>query len=81
MLVKSTLYKKIIQKMKGKIMMTDSVQLLTIRQVAEKGILSEHSLRLMSKRGMLPQIKIGNRVYINYPKLLTQLEQVGGRIG
>lgn len=53
--------------------MINEVKFLTIRQCAATGILSEHALRLLSKQGKLPQITIGNRVLINYNKLVEKL--------
>lgn len=52
------------------------LEFLTIRQVAKRGVLPEHALRVMSKENRLPQIKIGNKVLINYPKLVEQLQSV-----
>ena len=48
----------------------------TIRQVARTGIISEHYLRLMVKKGECPCIKSGNRVLINVPALLEKLEEM-----
>lgn len=48
---------------------------MTIRQVAATGILSEHHLRLMAKRGELPGIYAGNRFKVNYPLLVEQLDK------
>lgn len=53
-------------------------EFLTIRQVAARGPLSEYSLRLLEKAGKLPSIKCGNRVLINYGKLLEELNSLGG---
>ena len=52
------------------------LEFLTIRQVAARGILPEHALRILSKQNRLPQIKIGNKILINFPKLIEQLENV-----
>ena len=51
-------------------------RMLTIRQVAAKGVLSEHAIRLMVKSGQLPYIVIGTRVLINFDKLIDQLKQL-----
>ena len=53
--------------------MEKQTRFLTIRQCAATGILPEHALRLLSKQGKLPQITIGNRVLINYNKLVEKL--------
>ena len=52
------------------------LEFLTIRQVAARGILPEHALRLLSKQNKLPQIKVGAKVLINYQKLLEQLQNL-----
>ena len=50
-------------------------RMLTIRQVAQTGLLPEHSLRLMAKAGQLPCITVGEtrKILVNYDKLLEQL--------
>lgn len=47
--------------------------MMTVRQVAKTGLLSEHALRIMLKAGKLPAIYIGNKALINYDKLCEQL--------
>ena len=47
---------------------------MTIREVAKTGILSEHTIRMMVKAGEVPHIKVGNRILINYPKFIEQLQ-------
>jgi excisionase family DNA binding protein len=51
----------------------ESKTFMTIRETAKTGILPEHTLRMMNKAGLLPAIKSGNRVLINYPKLEEML--------
>ena len=46
---------------------------LTIRQTASTGILSEHHLRMMVKKGTLPGIYAGTRFLVNYELLVQQL--------
>lgn len=46
---------------------------MTIRETAATGILSEHHLRLMAKRGELPGIYAGSRFKVNYPLLVEKL--------
>ena len=55
-------------------------RMLTIRQVAQTGILPEHSLRLMAKAGQLPSITVGEtkKILINYDRLVEQLQQLWG---
>lgn len=47
--------------------------MLTIREVAATGLLPEHALRTLVKAGFVPHIKVGNRAYIDYDKLVAQL--------
>ncbi len=46
----------------------------TIREVAKTGLISEHYLRIMVKKGECPCIKSGNRVLVNVPALKDKLE-------
>ncbi len=46
----------------------------TIRQAARRGPLSEHSLRLMQKKGKLPGFFVGTHFRVNYEALLDQLQ-------
>ena len=47
--------------------------MMTIREIAKTGLLSEHALRLLLKEGKLPAIYVGNKALINYDKLCEQL--------
>ena len=51
--------------------------MMTVREVAKTGLLSEHALRIMLKAGKLPAIYIGKKALINYDKLCEQLSAVG----
>ncbi len=51
-------------------------EMLTIRQAAQRGILSENALRNLVKQGKIPCVKSGNRVLINYPKLIEFLKSL-----
>lgn len=48
---------------------------LTIRETAKTGILSEHHLRIMEKRGRLPGVRVGNQFKVNLDLLVDQLNQ------
>lgn len=48
---------------------------LTIRQCARRGPLPEHALRQLKARGRLPGVYSGTRYYVNYFKLLEQLDR------
>ena len=55
--------------------MITAPKLLTIRQTAATGIVSEHFLRLMLKQNRLPGIYSGSRFLVNYELLIEQLNQ------
>lgn len=56
--------------------MKDIPKMMTIREIAQTGILPEHALRLMLKAGQLPAIYIGKKALINYDKLCEQLNNL-----
>ncbi len=51
-------------------------KMMTIRQIASTGILPEHALRVMAKNNKLPAVKVGNKLLINYDKLVEYLESL-----
>ena len=55
-------------------------QLMTIRQVAKTGILSEYSLRLLHKQGKLPCIELPRKTLVNYTALMQQLQELKGAL-
>ena len=48
--------------------------MMTIREIAGTGLMSEHALRMMLKAGKLPAIFIGKKALINYDKLCEELQ-------
>ena len=50
--------------------------MMTVREIAKTGLLSEHALRLMLKAGKLPAIYIGKKALINYDKLCAELQNL-----
>jgi DNA-binding transcriptional MerR regulator len=52
-------------------------KMMTIRQVAATGVLSEYTLRLLEKQGKLPCLYSGRRCLVNYDRLLEQLNHLG----
>ena len=50
--------------------------MMTVREIARTGLLSEHALRLMLKAGKLPAIYIGKKALINYDKLCAELQNL-----
>lgn len=51
-------------------------KMMTIKQVAATGVLSEHALRILAKQGKLPCIHIGRKCLINYGLLITKLNNL-----
>lgn len=56
--------------------MENKPRMMTIREIASTGLLSEHALRLMLKEGMLPAIYIGKKALINYDRLCEELQSL-----
>ena len=56
---------------------TNLPRMRTIREVARLGILSEHCLRQMQKRGQLPCMYAGTKCLINVDLLIAQLNSLG----
>ena len=48
--------------------------MMTVREVARTGILSEHALRTLLKQQKLPAIYVGKKALINYDKLCAILQ-------
>ena len=55
-------------------------RMMTVREIAREGILTEHALRLMLKAGRLPAIYVGTKALINYDRLVEQLANLKGNI-
>ena len=47
--------------------------MMTIRQVAETGVMSETTLRMLLKQKRLPAVYVGNKAMINYDRLIEFL--------
>lgn len=47
--------------------------MMTIRQVADTGVMSESTLRILLKQKRIPAVYIGNKALINYDKLIEFL--------
>lgn len=50
--------------------------MMSIREIAKTGLLSEHALRVMLKEGKLPAIYIGKKALINYDQLCEELSRL-----
>ena len=61
---------------KGGDYMSATPTMMTIREIARTGLLSEHALRLLLKEGKLPAIYVGNKALVNYDKLCEQLHNL-----
>ena len=48
-------------------------KMMTIRQVAATGIMTESALRTLVKTGKIKAVYVGNRALINYQQLVDQL--------
>ena len=58
-------------------MKSETPNMMTVRQIAKTGILSEYALRAMLKEGKLPAIYVGNKALINYDMLCEQIKNRG----
>lgn len=54
--------------------------MMTIREIARTGLMSEHALRMMLKAGKLPAIFIGKKALINYDKLCEELQTLEANV-
>mgnify|MGYP001446168634 FL=1 len=54
--------------------------MLTVREIAGTGLMSEHTLRMMLKAGKLPAIFIGKKALINYDKLCEELQALEANV-
>jgi predicted site-specific integrase-resolvase len=55
--------------------------LMSIREVARTGVLSEYTLRLWERQGRLPCVYSGRKCLINYDRLCEMLNQLGSQNG
>ena len=54
--------------------MTDTPRMLSIRQAAALGPLSEYALRLLLRQDRLPGLYVGKKFLVNFDRLLDQLD-------
>ena len=54
--------------------------MMTIREIAGTGLMSEHALRIMLKAGKLSAIFIGKKALINYDKLCEELQALEANV-
>lgn len=55
-------------------------KMMTIRQVAKTGLLSEYALRQLCKQGKVPCITVGTsgKILINFDAFVQQLQRLNG---
>lgn len=53
-------------------------RLMSIREVARTGLISEYSLRMLVKMDQVPHLRVGHKVLINFDAFLRQLETARG---
>jgi len=66
----------IVTKNGGNGMTNGKPRMMTVREIARTGLMSEHALRLLLKAGKLPAIFIGKKALINYDRLCEQLQSL-----
>ena len=54
--------------------------MVTIREAAMAGPLSEYALRKLLKKGRLPAVYVGNRALINYDQYVRELTELRSHI-
>ena len=67
---------QIVTKKEEQVMTSETPNMMSVRQVAKTGILSEYALRAMLKEGKLPAIYVGNKALINYDMLCEQIKNL-----
>ena len=55
-------------------------EMLTVRQVAQRGILPERALRRLVAQQKIPVVRSGKVAYINFTALLEQLNSGQGEV-
>lgn len=52
------------------------VRMMTVRQLAQTGILAEYAIRMMLKQNKLPVIYCGRKALINYDRVVEMLQNL-----
>ena len=55
-------------------------KMMTVRQVAITGMISEYALRQLIKQGKIPCIALEHKVLINFDAFVEQLQQLKGAL-
>ena len=53
-------------------------KMMTVRQVAKTGMISEYALRQLVKQGKVPCIALEHKVLINFDAFVEQLQKLKG---
>ena len=53
-------------------------KMMTVRQVAKTGLISEYALRQLVKQGKVPCIALEHKVLINFDAFVEQLHKLKG---
>ena len=56
--------------------MNNIPRMMTVREVANTGILTESAIRTLLKQNKLPAIYVGNKALINYDKLFDYINSL-----
>lgn len=55
-------------------------KMMTVRQVAKTGMISEYAFRQLIKQGKIPCIALEHKVLINFDAFVEQLQQLKGAL-
>ena len=55
-------------------------KMMTVRQVAKTGMISEYALRQLIKQGKIPCIALEHKVLINFDAFVELLQQLKGAL-
>ena len=55
-------------------------KMMTVRQLAKTGMISEYALRQLIKQGKIPCIALEHKVLINFDAFVEQLQQLKGAL-
>ena len=51
-------------------------KMMTIREIARTGLLSEHALRLLTKQGKLPALYINSKALLDYNTVVEYIRRL-----
>lgn len=51
-------------------------KMMTIRQIAKTGILSEHALRLFTKQGKIPALYVNSKALLDYDTVVEYIRRI-----